>query len=96
MDKWKYYGRTAGGPNVFEVFRFPDNGLGLDDQDWCSYPEWLQPDGSWACYADDTTISDERANGNFDEYIDEISKEQVETYLAAWSAEGWPGRSGRA
>lgn len=89
---WRYFGRTAGGPEVFEIFRFPDNGQDLDHQDWAAYPEWLQPDGSWVFYPDDVTICNERVTGDFDESIDEISREKVSEFYTFWSSTNWPGR----
>jgi hypothetical protein len=90
MKNWKYFGRTAGGPSIFKICRFPDIGGDLDDQDWSRYPEWLQPDGTWKFYPDDRTISNERLTGDFDEHIDEISKEQVDELYDLWSSGEWP------
>ena len=92
MDKWKYYGRTGGGRDPFEICRFPDNGQVLDDQDHTHYPEWLQPDGTWVFFPNDISIFNERANGNFDEEIDELAFEQVKDFFTSWTREGWPGR----
>ena len=90
--KWRYYGRTGGGPTIFEVLRFPDNGQGLDHQDWSKFPEWLQPDGSWVFYPNDITICNERLNGNFDDDTDEITSEQVAQLFRRWHGTNWPGR----
>jgi hypothetical protein len=92
VDNWRYFGRTAGGPEIFEILRFPKNGLDLDHQDWAMYPEWLQPDGSWEFYPCDITICNERLMGDFCEDIDEITKEKVEELYARWILGHWPGR----
>jgi len=91
-NKWKYFGRTAGGPVIFEIFRFPDNDKDLDGQDWSRYPEWLQSDGSWINYPDDLTIVCERAQGNFSEAEDEITSQEVHELYTLWSSQKWPGR----
>jgi hypothetical protein len=90
---WRYYGRTAGGPRIFEILRFPDNRQDLDHQDWAKYPEWLQPNGLWVYFPEDVTICDERVTGNFDEYTDEITREKVDELYALWLSLGWPGRT---
>lgn len=91
-QKWRYFSRTAGGPIVFEVFRFPNNGQDLDHQDWSKYPEWLQPDGTWAFYPDDVTICNELVFGEFDEHSNEISQQVVDKLYAGWQFNNWPGR----
>ncbi len=91
-NSWRYFGRTAGGPSVFEICRFPDNGRVLDEQDWSQYPEWLQPDGTWAFYPDDSTICNELVFGEFDECRNEITREQVDELCFQWQSEGWRGR----
>jgi hypothetical protein len=92
VNSWKYFGRTAGGPNIFEICRFPNTGVDLDNQDWTRYPEWLQPDGQWKFYPNDNTICNEQITGYFDEHIDELQKEEVDKLHSMWLAGKWPGR----
>ena len=93
-QEWKYYGRDGGGPDIFEIFRFPNNGVELDLQDWKKYPEWLLPDGSWVFFPDDDTVKYERVVGHFDECLDEITEEKVRELYRLWSTNGWRENEG--
>ncbi len=89
---WRYFGRTSGGPGVYEICRFPVEGGSFDQQDWTRYPEWLQPDGSWVHYPGDISLSGEMLSGYFDEEINEIRLDEVLEFYALWSSDRWPGR----
>ena len=91
-DSWRYFGRTAGGPEIFEVYRIPANGIPLDEQDLSLYPERLQREGTWLCDLNEFSILHEQMNGNFDEIIDEIDSQMVEKLYAQWVSSEWPGR----
>jgi len=87
LEAWKYFGRTTDGISIFAICRFPDTGRDLIvDQDWSQYPQWLQPDGSWMFYPDDTTLRDDLLRGDLDEETDELSAEQVNDIYSSWSS----------
>lgn len=89
---WRYFGRSAGGDNVIEIFRLPSdiykNEFGMPQ---LHKMERLLPDGIWKKDPDDKTILNEYLGGWFDEE-DEISMETVEELVSKWSNDKWPGR----
>ena len=91
-NSWRYFGRTAGGPTVFEVYRIPANGKSLNEQDLSLYPQRLLRDGTWIYDRNYTPILDEQYNGNFDEINDELNSDVVETLFNEWALYRWPGR----
>ncbi len=92
-SEWRYLGRSAGGPTVFEVYRIPANGKALTEQDLTRYPELLLADGTWATRSSSIdAILREHYSGNFDIEEDEISGDVARQLFEAWKSTEWPGR----
>jgi hypothetical protein len=86
---WKYYGRTSG-VKVYEIYRAPENGKKIADQD-ARVVERLHANGSWSSDPEDKGIWNEMLSGWFDD-ADEMPEQEMNRYLAIWRKEGWPGR----
>jgi hypothetical protein len=88
---WRYFGRSSGGAKVFEIYRWPANGLRLDKQK-IEDVQLLRKDGTWAENFRETLMR-ELFDGWFDEETDEMSAEQVNALFEKWQQSGWPGKN---
>ena len=86
---WKYYGRTSG-VKVYEIYRAPDNGKRIGQQDPQQVAR-LCSDGAWRSDPNDKGIWNEMLSGWFDDG-DEMSEDKMKEFVERWQRDGWPGR----
>jgi hypothetical protein len=89
---WRYFGRTSGSANIYEIYRIPDNGIPFINQDPSKHPERLRRDGSWKYDSKDNAIWNELMTGDFNQVADEISEEEVKRLFDLWTKTKWLGR----
>ncbi|WP_047192988.1 hypothetical protein [Caldimonas brevitalea] len=88
---WRYFGRTSGMADIYEIFRCPADKkkLGLTD---IPLMERLRSDGTWFQDPTDRALMDEMFSGWFSE-SDEISPEKARELFERWKTiDDWPGR----
>src|SRR5678815_5169712 len=89
---WRYFGRTGGTGEVYELYRCPANGVALFDQPGGAIHR-LRKNGSWTSDPiGERAIANEEATGYFDEKSDELTEEQALHLFEEWRKHKWPGR----
>lgn len=83
---WRYFGRTAGSSDVFEVYRFPGNGKPLHQQNDDDVYR-ISPGHGWERVGRSILMGDLVA-GWFSERKDEISEADALALIQRWASEG--------
>lgn len=90
--KWRYFGR-GGKTDPFEIYRVPENGRPIGEQDRSKYPQRLRREGNWKHDpSEDNILWYEKLAGDFSWTEDEISEANVMRFFEQWSKTKWPGR----
>ena len=92
MTNWRFFGRTSGSGEIYEIYRIPADGKPFHEH-LQSGVERLSKSGCWLYDPKDKAIWLELMKGNFVEAQDEMTKEEVAYCFEIWSKGRWPGRS---
>ena len=91
MERWRYFGRTGGFGEPFEIYRIPANQKQFAEQSRLDVQR-LRRDGRWEYDPNDEGIWREVFLGGLSEHDDELSEDEVNQLFQKWLSEGWPGR----